>query len=104
MNNPQVNKFLNESARVVMTDLVATFNRARDMVETYDSLKLATLLPNDATVIVDGRVAEGVTPVTAAGLRLAVENARALVTQLSTKDAKGVSMIDGARSISPRYA
>lgn len=105
MNNPQVNRFVNESLRVVMTDLIEAYDRARAMVETYDATGLDAVLPDDATVIVDGRASSGVPNITAQGVKVSVANTRALIQQLAAPGQGGMpSMIDGARSISPRYA
>jgi hypothetical protein len=107
MDNPQVIKFCNEGVRVTADKLVAAYQSARALVEAYDATGMAALLGDDqafSNIIEDGSASDGRPPISAGGVKLTVENIRALLVQLETTETPtGLSLVQGILSISPQY-
>lgn len=107
MNNPECIKFCNESLRPTADKLVAAYYAAKAMVQAYDATQLATKFGDDPTfsdTVLDGSDLDGRPPLTSGGVNLTITNIKALLTQLETVDAgTGLTLIQGAISISPRY-
>lgn len=108
VNDPEIVKFCNEGLRPAMDQLVRSYNAAKTLVEVYDATGMSAKLPEDETfsdLIEDGSATDGRPRISAGGVRLSVENIRSLLTQLEgTETPSGLSLIQAAISISPRYS
>lgn len=108
MNTPQVVRFCNEGLRPSADKLATAYYAAKSLLESYDATGIAASLGNDQTfsdLIEDGSSTDGRPQISAGGVRLTMENIRALITQLeSTHTESGLSLVQGILSISPRYA
>lgn len=107
MNDPEVVRFCNEGLRVTADKLAAAYYAAKQLVQAYDATGMSAKLGTDETFsnwIEDGSATDGRPQISAGGVKLTIENVRALITQLETTDAgTGLSLIQGILSISPRY-
>jgi hypothetical protein len=91
MNEPEVIRFVNERLRPRAEQLRALIARIDDDLATWTG-QIAARVPNDGTVLEDGRAEEGVSRLTGADLHAEI----GILTQLKTRfDANGVRAVIG---------
>lgn len=107
MNTPQVIKFANEGLRPAANNFASAYFAAKSLLSAYDATGMQALLGDDpqfSNMLEDGSESDGRPRISAGGVKLTVENIRALVTQLETVDSgTGLTLIQGILSISPQY-
>lgn len=80
MNDPEVVKFLNEHTRPAADKLASAYLEAVAHLAGFDAI--SGKVPNDSTVIDDGRAGEGVSSVTCAEMRAIVGVIQSVQTAL----------------------
>lgn len=105
--NPQVKILSNEGVRPTMNLFAAAYFAGERLLAAYDAQHFAETLPDDpdfSNFIADGSETDGRPPLSVGGLKLTLENVRAITQQLKLVQAgTGLSMIDGVLSIAPHY-
>jgi len=107
MNYPQVIKFSNELVRPAMLKMAKLHQELRYLLSVYDAYGLEAKLAADTTFsdyLEDGSPADGRPPISAGGLRLAMENIRQFLASLEAKDPNNpaqITFLEGVYAMSP---
>lgn len=77
--NPQAVTFTNTRARVLADLLVSTYLTCKAFIQQWTAQNVATVIPNDSTVISDGAAVDGRAPITDAQVNVLFAHATDLV-------------------------
>lgn len=87
LSNPQVAKFCNEQLRPAMDRAAGFYLTANKILLAWQNQGLSTIIPNDATVIIDdGSSTDGRTQITGADVWTAIGGLQTYVTDIQANN------------------
>jgi len=82
ITSPQAVKFCNEQARRIADSYAGLYYFAKEVTDIWTAQGIGALIPNDASVIVDGSVQDGRATITGAMVNGLITNLQALISDL----------------------